>query len=46
MSFEGCESSLIRRRADLRSRLDRGKADRHPREGQAPGKLEIVPRRG
>jgi hypothetical protein len=30
---------------DLRSRLDRGKAERHPREGQAPGKLEIVPRR-
>jgi hypothetical protein len=46
MSFEGCESSPIRRKADLRARLDPGKADRHPREGPAPGKLEIAPERG
>jgi hypothetical protein len=44
--FEGCESTLIRRRADLRARLDPGKAGRHFREGQALGKLEIVPRQG
>jgi hypothetical protein len=46
MSLEGSESSPIRRRADLRARLDPGKADGHPREGQVPGKLEIAPGRG
>jgi hypothetical protein len=46
MSLEGSESSPIRRRADLRARLDPGKADGDPRKGQVPGKLEIAPGRG
>ena len=43
MNLEGSESSPIRRSADLGARLDPGKADGHPREGQMPGKLEIAP---
>jgi hypothetical protein len=45
MSFEAA-NRVIRRRADLRARLDRGKADGHPGEGPAPRKLEIAPGRG